>query len=77
MVRNVSAGMPVHVMIVLRNNVKKVKLKINPVTTPSGFFFPPVRVPDKTIGSIGRIHGERIVIIPAKNAKAMSISMIL
>jgi len=50
-------------------SVKNVKLKINPLMTPSGRFFPPVIDPDKTIGSIGRMQGERIVTMPARNAK--------
>jgi hypothetical protein len=68
-VRSVSADIPVNLIIVVRNNVKKVKLVINPVTTPRGLFLPPVRVPDSTIGRIGRMHGERIVTMPPINAK--------
>ena len=58
-----------------RKRVKKVKLAINPTTTPNGRDFPISSVPiveERIIGRIGRIHGERIVTIPAKNAKAIS-----
>ena len=67
--RSDSAGMPLKRTIEERKSVKKVKLTINPVMTPSGRFFPPVIEPDKTIGSIGRMQGERIVTMPARNAK--------
>lgn len=73
MVRSVSAETPVKLMIVVKNKVKNVKLSMNPATTPSGFFFPPVSVPDKTIGRIGSIHGERIVTMPPKNANKSKI----
>ena len=61
--------------IVDKNNVKKVKLKTNPVMTPIGLALPIWVVPileDKIIGSIGKMQGERIVTIPAKNAKTIS-----
>lgn len=71
--RKVSTGMPNNLTIVDRNRVKKVKLAIKPTTTPSGLFLPEVSTEDESIiGSIGRIHGERIVAIPAKKAKAKS-----
>lgn len=63
-----SADKPVARTIVERNNVKKVKLPINPVTIPNGFLLPPPIDPERTMGSTGRIHGERIVIIPPINA---------
>jgi hypothetical protein len=49
-----------------------VKLRINPVTIPNGFLFPELTLPERTIGRIGRIHGERIVIIPARKANVRS-----
>ena len=52
-----------------RNSVKKVKLKTKPKTIPRGFLFPEVTPPDKTIGKIGKMQGERIVTIPPKKAK--------
>ena len=61
--------------IVERKSVKKVKLKINPVITPKGRALPISVVPideDKIIGRIGKMQGERIVTIPAKNAKIIS-----
>jgi hypothetical protein len=45
--------------------VKKVKLRINPVTIPKGRDFPPPTALERTIGRIGRMHGERTVTIPA------------
>ena len=57
------------------NIAKKVKLKIKPVITPSGLFFPPLIAPDKTIGKMGRMHGESIVTSPAINAKTIRIIM--
>jgi hypothetical protein len=74
-IRSPSAGKPVARTIVDKNKVKKVKLKMNPVTTPSGRAFPisfPANDEDKIIGSNGKMHGESTVTIPAKNAKSMS-----
>ncbi len=62
--------------IVARNNVKKVKLVINPVTTPSGRFLPPVSVPDNTMGRIGSMQGESMVTIPPRKAKNKRIIML-
>ena len=63
-----------------KNRVKKVKLKINPKTTPKGFdlpiFWSPI-VDDRIIGRIGKIQGESIVTIPARKAKAVSRIIIL
>jgi len=58
-----------------RNKVKKVKLKMNPVTTPNGLAFPivfPPRVEVRIIGKIGKIQGDNTVTIPAKNANNIS-----
>ena len=52
-----------------RNNVKKVKLTINPVTTPKGRFFPLFVEADSTMGSTGRIQGESMVMIPPRKEK--------
>lgn len=71
---NASAEIPVALTTADRKSVKRVKLKINPITIPSGFLFDP-KLPDKTIGRMGRMHGESMVIIPARNAKAISISI--
>ncbi len=76
-VRNASAETPVALTSVVKNSVKNVKLKTNPVTTPSGFFLPPVSVPDNTMGSTGRIHGESIVTMPPKKANTISKTMFL
>jgi hypothetical protein len=63
-----SGDIPVALTRAVRNSVKNVKLRINPVTTPNGLRFPPVMEPDRTMGRIGRIHGERIVTIPPTKA---------
>ncbi len=39
---------------------------------PTGFLLPPPTEPESTIGRIGKIHGERMVTIPARNANAKS-----
>jgi len=71
----VSAGIPLIRTIVERKSVKKVKLKINPITTPTGrdlpVFTPPI-LEVSMIGKMGKIQGERTVITPAKNANAIS-----
>lgn len=59
---------------VARKRVKKVKLTTNPITIPKGLLCPPT-LPDNTIGKIGRTHGDRIVTIPATNAKRISINI--
>ena len=73
--RSVSAGIPLNLTIVERKRVKKVKLRINPITTPSGrdlpVFTPPI-LEVRMIGRIGNIHGESTVISPARNANAIS-----
>ena len=74
--RRESAERLVALTIAVKKRVKKVKLTINPVTIPNGRLFPPVSVPESTIGKIGNIHGERIVTIPAKKANRMRINML-
>lgn len=70
-----SAEMPLTRTIVERNNVKNVKLRTKPATTPNGRdlldSFPPI-VEVRIIGNIGRIQGERIVTTPAKKANPNS-----
>lgn len=70
-----SGGTPLSRTIVERKSVKKVKLRIKPMTTPRGRDFlvslPPI-VEVRIIGNIGRIQGESTVIIPAKNANVRS-----
>lgn len=75
MVLNESAGRPVALTIVESASVKKVKLAINPVTIPSGLFLPSAVELERTIGRIGKIHGERIVINPPMNEKRISNSI--
>ena len=70
--RRESGGMPKVLTNKLKKRVKKVKLRIKPATTPKGLFLPPVKEPVNTTGSIGKIQGERIVTIPAKNAKRIN-----
>jgi hypothetical protein len=65
-----SAEIPVTRTISERKSVKRVKLKINPITIPKGFLFDP-KLPDRTIGRIGRMQGESIVIKPAMNEKSI------
>jgi hypothetical protein len=64
--------MPNNLTRVERKRVKKVKLKIKPVTMPYGRrrLALPGREDERMIGKIGRIQGERMVMIPAKKAKA-------
>ena len=72
--------MPLKLTIVERNRVKNVKLRTNPITTPIGRDFPislPPIVEDRTIGRIGKIQGDKIVMTPAKNANAISNIIIL
>ena len=64
-----SADIPVILIINERKRVKKVKLKTKPRIIPNGFLFPSPTAPDKTTGSIGKMHGERMVTIPPKNEK--------
>jgi len=78
--RSVSAGTPLTLTIVERKSVKKVKLSTNPITTPIGRDFPistPPILEVRIIGRIGSMQGDRTVIIPAKNAKTISIIIIL
>ena len=74
-VRRTSGDMPLALTSVERKRVKKVKLAINPTTTPKGrarpVSFPPIEE-ERMMGSIGNIQGESIVTIPARNANAMS-----
>ncbi len=70
MLRSTSTEIPVSLTIAERKSVKNVKLSIKPVTIPSGLFFPVATLPESTIGRIGKIHGDRIVTIPARKANA-------
>jgi len=70
-----SPDIPLNLTIVERKSVKKVKLAINPVTTPSGRDLPVSLPPiddERIIGRTGRMQGERIVTTPARNEKRMS-----
>ena len=66
-----SAGICINCTIKERKRVKKVKLAIKPIITPMGRDFPPT-LDERIIGKTGKIQGERIVTIPARNAKAIS-----
>src|SRR5258708_18695699 len=46
---------------------RSVKLRIKPRIIPNGRFLSPL-TPERTIGRIGKIQGDKIVTIPAKNA---------
>ncbi len=75
--RSDSAGIPLNLTIDERKSVKKVKLKTKPTTTPKDLLFPAVSTEEeRIIGKIGKIQGESIVTIPAKNAKDTSIIML-
>lgn len=65
-----SAGIPVALTIAERRSVKKVKLPMKPAMMPRGRLLPPLNDPDKTMGRMGRIQGERIVTNPPKKAKS-------
>ena len=73
--RRASEEIPVNLTIAFKNRVKNVKLTINPRMIPRGLCFPPAIPPDRTIGNIGKIQGERIVTIPPKNAKRIRSDM--
>lgn len=72
MKRRLSPEIPVALTISERKRVKNVKLAMKPRTIPSGLCLFPLILPDKTIGRIGKIQGERIVTIPAKKANKIS-----
>jgi hypothetical protein len=55
--------------------VKIVKVTTNPVSIPNGRIRPCPTLPESTIGSTGRIHGDRIVITPDTKANASRITM--
>ncbi len=70
----VSAEMLNNWTMVERKSVKKVKLSTKPTTTPIGLPLPvclPPIVEERMMGRIGRIQGERMVTIPARNANAI------
>ncbi len=66
--RKVSGDTPVALTIDERKSVKSVKLKMNPITIPTGRLCPPDREPERTIGRTGSMQGERTVTSPAKKA---------
>ena len=77
--RKKSAESPLILTIVDKKRVKNVKLRTNPITTPIGLPFPISRPPIvevRIIGRIGKMQGERIVTIPARNANAISKSIL-
>ena len=73
--RSASTGMPSACTIAESASVKAVKLTTNPASTPNGRALPPPTPPDRTIGSTGRMQGERIVITPDRNANARRTSI--
>ena len=73
--RSASDGNPVARTIAVRKRVKNVKLRINPVTIPQGLRFPLMTDPPSTIGRTGRMQGDKIVTIPARNANRRRMSM--
>jgi len=71
-----SAGTPNRDTRAERLKVKKVKLRMNPVTTPHGRAFPLPVEPARTTGSKGKIQGERMVTTPARKAKIINRIMV-
>jgi len=74
-VRSRLGDTPLILTIIERKRVKKVKLNTNPKTTPIGRALPvsfPPMVEVRIIGRIGKIQGDSIVTIPAKNANTVS-----
>lgn len=66
------AGIPVSWTIDDKNSVKNEKLATKPRTTPIGrdiLVFLSSMEEDNTIGNMGKIQGDKIVTIPARNAK--------
>lgn len=49
-----------------KNKVNKLKESTKPNMIPYGLFLSPLIDPDNTIGSTGKMQGERIVTIPAR-----------
>ena len=75
-----SAGIPLICTMVERKSVNSVKLEMNPTTTPVGRALPVFLLPtddERMIGRMGRMHGDKIVTTPAKNANAISNIMIV
>lgn len=74
-VRSTSGDIPLTLTMEERKSVKKVKLNINPKTIPVGralpVSFPPI-VEERIMGRIGKIQGDSMVTIPAKNANVIS-----
>jgi len=74
--RTESGDIPLTLTIDERNRVKKVKLLINPTTTPMGLPRPDASTEDdRMMGKIGSIHGDRMVTSPAKNENPISKSI--
>jgi len=71
--RKESAGIPNNLTIEDKKRVKKVKLATKPSTTPRGRVRP--ELTERTRGRMGKIQGERIVTIPARKAKIISINI--
>jgi len=64
--------MPLSRTIVERKRVKKVKLPINPITTPKGFCFPDTSAEERMIGRSGKMQGDKTVTMPARKANEIS-----
>ncbi len=73
------AGIPVSWTIDERNSVKNEKLATKPTTTPIGrdllVFLSPIDE-DRTIGNIGKMQGDNMVTIPARNEKISSMIIV-
>ena len=68
--RSRSGEIPVDRTIDVSVSVKMVKLTIRPIPTPSGRNLPLDAPAAKTMGMMGRIHGERMVQMPARRENA-------
>src|SRR3989344_5913861 len=71
-VRRLSGETPNALTIAVRKSVKKVNPIMNPSTIPHGLFLPPATEPERTIGRMGKMQGERIVTNPPIKAKRRS-----
>jgi hypothetical protein len=72
-----SADIPKDRTSVLKRRVKKLKLMIRPIHTPSGLLFPFEAPAARMIGRIGRTQGESKVPMPARKEKMKSITIAL
>src|SRR5437016_5530880 len=73
--RSTFGDKPVACTIAVSARVKNVKLMIRPKMMPRGLNLPFVVPADSIAGRIGKMHGDRIVKIPAKKANKINSGM--